>query len=206
MRAQLLERGRTNTLLARTDNMWATLKVYASGGENGLHMHPHEDHTFVLLQGKARYYDTDGGHTDVGKHEGIMLPAGAYYWFEAVSEEPLVLLRIGCRVGSHDPRDRSISAASRCPGIRKRTSASRSSFATASISSDRRHRLGRLPCDGAVDLWKTRVPREFRDAAPLFPPHKLGEGFQQRPGATTRMRASRRWSSTALRRRCSIRR
>jgi len=100
MRAQLLEQGRTNTLLARTDNMWATLKVYASGGENGLHMHPHEDHTFVVLQGKARYYDTDGGHTDVGKHEGIMLPAGAYYWFEAVSEEPLVLLRIGCRVGS----------------------------------------------------------------------------------------------------------
>src|SRR5262249_48338206 len=33
-----------------------------------------------------------------------------------------------------------------------------------------------------VDLWKTRVPRQFRDAAPLFPPHKLGEGFQQRPG------------------------
>ena len=33
-----------------------------------------------------------------------------------------------------------------------------------------------------VDLWKTRVPRELRDAAPLFPPHKLGEGFQQRPG------------------------
>jgi len=57
MRAQLLEQGRTNTLLARTDNMWATLKVYASGGENGLHMHPHEDHTFVVLQGKARYYD-----------------------------------------------------------------------------------------------------------------------------------------------------
>ena len=102
MRAQLLEQGRTNTLLARTENMWATLKVYASGGENGLHTHPNEDHTFVVLQGKARYYDADGGHTDVGKHEGIMLPAGAYYWFEAISEEPLVLLRIGCRVGTSD--------------------------------------------------------------------------------------------------------
>jgi len=33
-----------------------------------------------------------------------------------------------------------------------------------------------------VDLWKTRVPPQYRDAAPLFPPHKLGEGFQQRPG------------------------
>ena len=100
LRAQMLEKGRTNTQLARTDNMWATLKVYASGGENGLHTHPNEDHTFVVLQGKARYYDADGGHTDVGRHEGIMLPAGAYYWFEAISKEPLVLLRIGCRAGA----------------------------------------------------------------------------------------------------------
>jgi mannose-6-phosphate isomerase-like protein (cupin superfamily) len=100
MRAQMLEQGRTNTPLARTDNMWATLKVYASGGENGLHTHPNEDHTFVVLQGSARYYDADGRTTDVGRHEGIMLPAGAYYWFEATSREPLVLLRVGCRTGS----------------------------------------------------------------------------------------------------------
>ena len=106
MRAQLLEQGRTNTPLARTENMWAILKVYASGGENGLHTHPNEDHTFVVLQGKARYYDAEGNHTDVGKHEGIMLPAGAYYWFEAISKEPLVLLRVGCRAGGRDPSGR----------------------------------------------------------------------------------------------------
>ena len=106
MRAQMLEKGRTNTPLAKTDNMWAMLKVYASGGENGLHTHPNEDHTFIVLQGSARYYDADGGYTDVGKHEGIMLPAGAYYWFEATSEEPLVLVRVGCRVGARDPDGR----------------------------------------------------------------------------------------------------
>ena len=102
MRAQMLEKGRTNTLLAKTDNMSAILKVYASGGENGLHTHPNEDHTFIVLQGSARYYDADGGHMDIGKHEGIMLPAGAYYWFEATSKEPLVLVRVGCRVGPSD--------------------------------------------------------------------------------------------------------
>jgi mannose-6-phosphate isomerase-like protein (cupin superfamily) len=102
MRAQMLEQGRTNTPLARTDNMWATLKVYASGGENGLHTHPNEDHTFIVLQGSARYYDADGNPTDVGTHEGIMLPAGAYYWFEATSQEPLVLVRVGCRAGAKD--------------------------------------------------------------------------------------------------------
>ena len=106
MRAQMLERGRTNTPLARTDNMWAILKVYASGGENGLHTHPNEDHTFIVLQGSARYYDADGNHTDVGKHEGIMLPAGAYYRFEATSKEPLVLVRVGCRAGPQDPAGR----------------------------------------------------------------------------------------------------
>jgi mannose-6-phosphate isomerase-like protein (cupin superfamily) len=106
MRAQMLEKGRTNTLLAKTDNMSAILKVYASGGENGLHTHPNEDHTFIVLQGSARYYDADGGHTDIGKHEGIMLPAGAYYWFEATSKEPLVLVRVGCRAGLQDPAGR----------------------------------------------------------------------------------------------------
>src|SRR3982074_3435655 len=95
MRAQMLEKGRTNTLLSKTDNMWATLKVYASGGENGLHTHPNEDHTFLVLQGKARYYDADGGHTDVGKHEGLRLPARAQYWLQATRKEPLVLVRIG---------------------------------------------------------------------------------------------------------------
>lgn len=106
MRAQMLDQGRTNTMLARTDNLWAILKVYASGGENGLHTHPNEDHTFIVLQGSARYYDADGGHTDVGRHEGIMLPAGAYYRFEATSKEPLVLVRIGCRVGPQDASGR----------------------------------------------------------------------------------------------------
>ncbi len=119
MRAHMLEQGRTNTALAWTDNMWATLKVYASGGENGLHTHPNEDHTFIVLQGKARYYDADGGHTDVGKHEGIMLPAGAYYWFEAISKEPLVLVRIGCRVGPQDAAGRLNSRGEPMPGDSK---------------------------------------------------------------------------------------
>ena len=119
MRAQMLEKGRTNTPLARTDNMWAILKVYASGGENGLHTHPNEDHTFLVLQGKARYYDADGGYRDVGKHEGIMLPAGAYYWFEAISEEPLVLVRIGCRVGAEDVDGRLNSRGEPMPGDSK---------------------------------------------------------------------------------------
>jgi mannose-6-phosphate isomerase-like protein (cupin superfamily) len=106
MTAPLLDQGRSNTPLAHTENMWATLKVYASGGENGLHTHPNEDHTFIVMQGNARYYGPDGVIGDRGPMEGIMLPAGAYYWFEAISAEPLVLLRIGSRVGPQDPGGR----------------------------------------------------------------------------------------------------
>ena len=106
LRAQMLKKGRTNTNLAATENMWATLKVYASGGENGLHTHTNQDHTFLVLQGSARFYDENGKTTDVNKFEGIMLPAGAYYWFEATSKEELVLFRMGCRTNDKDPGER----------------------------------------------------------------------------------------------------
>src|SRR5213083_250689 len=33
-----------------------------------------------------------------------------------------------------------------------------------------------------IDLWKKGLPEKYREAAPLFPPHKLGEGFQRREG------------------------
>ncbi len=116
MKARLLEQGRTNTPLARTGNMWATLKVYASGGENTLHTHPNEDHMFVIMQGRARFYGAKGKETDLGRNEGIMLPAGAYYWFKAIGDEPLVLLRVGARANRKDPADRRNIMGKAMPG------------------------------------------------------------------------------------------
>jgi mannose-6-phosphate isomerase-like protein (cupin superfamily) len=51
LEAQLPKQGRTDTPLAASDKMWVVLKTYAADGENGLHAHPNEDHTFVVLQG-----------------------------------------------------------------------------------------------------------------------------------------------------------
>ncbi|HLI28768.1 MAG TPA: amidohydrolase family protein [Chloroflexota bacterium] len=34
------------------------------------------------------------------------------------------------------------------------------------------------------DLWEKRLPASLRDQAPRYPPHKVGEGFQARPGGT----------------------
>jgi mannose-6-phosphate isomerase-like protein (cupin superfamily) len=99
LRAQLLHQGRTDTVLAATDNLQLRLKVYASGGENGLHAHSSEDHSFLVLQGRARFYDKDDNYTDIGRYEGIMIPAGAYYRFEAISSEELILYRVGAKTG-----------------------------------------------------------------------------------------------------------
>ena len=93
--AQLLEQGRTDTPLCATEGMTARLKVYASGGENALHAHPHEDHMFIVLQGSAQFFNSDGTLAKLGANEGIMLPKGNYYRFHATSDEPLVLLRVG---------------------------------------------------------------------------------------------------------------
>ncbi len=57
--------------LATAENLWISLKVYASGGENALHFHGGEEHAFIVLQGKATFTFGDG-RTAV-QHGGSML-------------------------------------------------------------------------------------------------------------------------------------
>ena len=102
LEAQLPTQGRTNIPLAAAESMWVVLKTYASGGENELHAHPHEDHTFVILQGKAKFYGPNKEERVAGAGEGVLLPHGTFYWFHVFSEEPLVMLRIGAQAGSGD--------------------------------------------------------------------------------------------------------
>jgi len=81
---QLLARGRTDTPLAATEDLSIRLKIYAEGGENELHAHPGEDHSFIVLQGQVRFFDPDGEETVLGANQGIMLPRGNMYWFTAI--------------------------------------------------------------------------------------------------------------------------
>ncbi len=92
---QLLAQGRTDTPLAATDDLSIRLKIYAEGGENELHAHPGEDHSFIVLRGQVRFYGPEEEETVLGPNQGIMLPRGNMYWFTAVEGEPLVMLRIG---------------------------------------------------------------------------------------------------------------
>jgi mannose-6-phosphate isomerase-like protein (cupin superfamily) len=100
LRAELLAQGRSNQTVADTGNMWVNLKVYASGGENGLHNHTTQDHFHLVLSGSARFYGPRGEEVNCAQHEGIMLPAGSFYRFHATSEEPLILLRVGAWTGN----------------------------------------------------------------------------------------------------------
>lgn len=99
LRAPLMAQGRMDTLMAKTDLMSVVLKVYAEGGENTMHAHPTEDHTFVVLQGQATFrLDSDDNVVVVDKFEGVMLPKGSYYWFHSSGDENLVMLRVGAAV------------------------------------------------------------------------------------------------------------
>jgi mannose-6-phosphate isomerase-like protein (cupin superfamily) len=95
LEAQLPQQGRTDTPVAASDKMWVVLKTYAADGENGLHAHPNEDHTFVVLQGEAIFYGPNNEEKTIGKNEGVLLPHGTFYWFRAKGDEPLVMVRIG---------------------------------------------------------------------------------------------------------------
>lgn len=105
LRTQLLSKGRTHHILAATRGLHVAIKCYASGGENEFHTHTREDHTFVVLQGQARFSQPEAELVVLGKHEGILMPAGAYYKFESCGGEPLVMLRVGASSGA-DSDDR----------------------------------------------------------------------------------------------------
>ena len=116
LKAQLLDQGRSMDLLARTDMLATHIKVYAEGGENGLHTHDHEDHIFVVLAGEATFRTgLDEQERVVAKHQGILLPKGAYYRFESSGEENLVLLRVGAQIPG-TPHERTKPDGSPIPG------------------------------------------------------------------------------------------
>jgi mannose-6-phosphate isomerase-like protein (cupin superfamily) len=102
----LLASGISTDPLAISDNLWIHAKVYAAGGENGLHFHPEEDHAFFVLQGRAVFEGENGDKTEVGPFDGVLLAKGTRYRFQSVSEENLVMLRIGGAQRDANDRDR----------------------------------------------------------------------------------------------------
>ena len=96
LQAKLPTQGRSDIPLAATAGMSVILKAYAAGGENELHAHLHEDHLFLVMQGTAEFFGSGNRSLGVLQHyQGILIPKGAYYRFEAGPGKSLVMLRIG---------------------------------------------------------------------------------------------------------------
>jgi mannose-6-phosphate isomerase-like protein (cupin superfamily) len=92
----LLEGGATMELVGLAPMMWAHSKVYSAGGENALHSHDIEDHVFLILQGRATFDFGDGSSADARAFEGVMVPRGVKYRFQAhEAEGNLVMFRVG---------------------------------------------------------------------------------------------------------------
>jgi mannose-6-phosphate isomerase-like protein (cupin superfamily) len=79
--------------------MISTVQVLEKGHHNRLHSHRNEDGYWFVLGGQATFYG--GGDqiiAQLGRYEGMLVPAGTRYWFESTGEEPLELLRVTYRV------------------------------------------------------------------------------------------------------------
>ncbi len=98
IRARLPRQGRTNQVLGASPYMNVVLKTYAGGGENEIHAHTNEDHVFVVLQGGATFLGPRGETRRVGRNDCVLVPAGAFYSFQADETEPLVMLRVGAAI------------------------------------------------------------------------------------------------------------
>ena len=105
LKAPYLSQGRYDRTLAQTDHMWLRVKVYAEGGENALHTHTTQDHSFVVLEGQATFMDEKDNARVVNKYEGIMLPAGAFYWFKSSGDINLVMLRCAALIAEQSGGD-----------------------------------------------------------------------------------------------------
>ncbi len=102
-RRPLLSAGQTTDLAAKTELMTVHNKVYAEGGENALHAHSADDHLHFVLEGQATFHFGDGSTAVVNKFEGVLLPKGCFYYFEATGEGNLVLLRVAATWDPNNP-------------------------------------------------------------------------------------------------------
>jgi mannose-6-phosphate isomerase-like protein (cupin superfamily) len=92
---QLLSSGQVTEKLVVGEHLWLHSKVYSRGGENALHAHMQEDHAFFVLQGAVQFSFADGGTERAERFEGVNIPKGTSYKFEAQGSENLIMLRMG---------------------------------------------------------------------------------------------------------------
>ena len=90
-----LRNGKGIVQLAKSDIIRGRVQIVKEGGENNLHSHTGMDGFWFVLSGKVKFYGPgDELIGEFGKHEGILIPRGAQYWFESSSDEGLEILQM----------------------------------------------------------------------------------------------------------------
>src|ERR1700741_2134832 len=95
LKTPYMKQGRVTQLVAETPNMGIHTKINAEGGENEIHQHLDEDHSFIVLEGQMSVYDETGAELKIEQYQGVMIPRGAYYRYLNTGEGNLVVLRVG---------------------------------------------------------------------------------------------------------------
>jgi mannose-6-phosphate isomerase-like protein (cupin superfamily) len=104
-RPEILDQPKVTVSLVGSELLRVGIQVVQpKGGETNMHAHPALDSTWLVLSGKAKFYGFgDALIGEAGPHEGVFIPKGVPYWFEASGEEPLEILHITAR----DPNARN---------------------------------------------------------------------------------------------------
>src|SRR5438445_11845601 len=95
LKTPYLENGRNTQRLPETENLWIHTKINAEGGENAIHAHLDEDHSFIVLEGEMTVFDEKGNELVVKQYEGVMIPRGAYYRYLNTGKGNLMVIRVG---------------------------------------------------------------------------------------------------------------
>ena len=100
VRPPMVSRGKISENLVKSGLLSIGVQVLAKdGGETNLHSHPGVDSTWMVMEGKAKFYTTnDEVVGELGKNEMVMIPSGTPYWFESLGDEPCVILHITARL------------------------------------------------------------------------------------------------------------
>ena len=90
-----VKHGKALVKLCRTDRMIGIIQVVAKGGETNLHSHQHLDGLWFVLSGTVRFYGENNKVIgDFGKYEGVLVPRGCPYWFEAVGDTEAEIMQV----------------------------------------------------------------------------------------------------------------
>ena len=98
LKTPYMKQGRVTQLVAETSNMWIHTKINAEGGENEIHTHLDEDHSFIVLEGEMSVFDEKGNELKVKQYQGVMIPKGAYYRYLNTGSGNLVVIRVGAGI------------------------------------------------------------------------------------------------------------